>query len=400
MPFIAEQILTNCFGINHYEIKKVVVDKERKRTIFELDRNCAHFCGKCGNVGGKYDSSLQEILVGTLNLKPIYARLKVYRINCPVCRKVTTEAHGISEGKKRYSKEVEKTTVHYTEKLDNAATAKLFGISQMSVFRMDYSGLSRLQEQYLKNLPLPSLLTVDEAAYKRRHNYATVISNYEEGKVLWLEKGRKQADLERGYDKLNYALLNVIGVSMDLWRAFEAATIAKLPSAIIVYDRFHISRLINRAIEDERRFYQQELTDKDRKIMKKHSRWILLKRDFNLTKTNKEHLHQLKEINETLYEMYLLKESFLGIFDQLLPIKLARRQIFSWIRNIFETNFYYLQRFARSVLKRIRNILNWFKNPISNGKAEGINNVIKTLLKRGYGYKNFGMVQSRVTLFP
>lgn len=396
MPFITQEILTNCFGIEHYDIEKVLIEEEQERIVLELNRTSACFCGKCGCVGGKYDSSLQEILIGTLNLKPLYARLKVYRINCPMCGKVTTEAHGISEGKKRYSKVVEKTTVHYTEKLDNASTAKLFGVSEMSVYRMDFSGLSKLQEHYLENLPSPGGLTVDEASYKRRHNYATVISSYEDGKVLWLEKGRKQSDLERGYDKLAPALENVIGVSMDLWRAYEAATKTRLPTAAIIYDRFHIARLINRAIEEERRFYQQELTDKDRKIMKKHSRWILLKRNFNLTEKNKDHLNQLKDVNNTLYEMYLLKESFLNIFDSYLPIKLARKQIFSWMRDIFNSSFECLKRFARSILKRVRTILNWFKNPISNGKAEGINNVIKTLLKRAYGYKNFDYFRMKV----
>jgi transposase len=394
MSFITQQILTNCFGIENYEIEKVF--EEGERIIFELKRTCACFCGKCGCIGGKYDFSIQEILIGTLNLKPLYARLKVYRIKCPMCCKVTTERHGISEGKKRYSKAVEKTTVYYTEKLDNASTAKLFGVSEMSVYRMDFSGLSKLENQYLKNLPKPSCLTVDEASYKRMHNYATIISSYKDGKVLWAEQGRKQSDLARGYNQLEPALADVKAVSMDLWRAYESATKTKLPSADIIYDRFHIARLINRAIEKERRLYQKTLADKDRKIMKKHSRWILLKRNVNLTEKNKDHLAQLKKVNKTLYDIYLMKECFLSIFDQFLPIKLVRKQMFNWIRDMLKTDFEYLKRFARSILKRMRSILHWFKNPISNGKAEGINNVIKTLLKRAYGYKNFDYLRMKI----
>jgi len=65
---------------------------------------------------------------------------------------------------------------------------------------------------------------------------------------------------------------------MDLWPAFEKSTKKKLPYAKIIYDRFHISRLLNRAVEYERRAYQKELNDEDRKHVKKNMRWILLRR--------------------------------------------------------------------------------------------------------------------------
>ena len=176
---------------------------------------------------------------------------------------------------------------------------------------------------------------------------------------------------------------------MDFWRAFEKATKTKLPQAKIVYDRFHLSRLLNRAVETERRKYQNSLSTEERGFIKRDTRWVLLKRKFNLTEKNQNHLEKLKSTNERLYEMYLLKESFLAIFNQETIVGMARKLIFSWIRDVFRLDFEALKRFAKSILKRIRNILYWFRRPISNAKAEGINNVIRTLLKRGYGYKNF-----------
>ena len=183
---------------------------------------------------------------------------------------------------------------------------------------------------------------------------------------------------------------------MDLWIAFENATKSKLPWAAIIYDRFHIARLINHAVEEERRRYQSELENDDRKAIKKHSRWVLLKRSVNLTDKNHDHLSELKEANQPLYEIYLLKESFLSIFDAKEPISISRKSIFKWIREVFKTEYHCLRRFARSIIKRIRNVLSWFENPISNGKAEGINNVIKSLLKRGYGYKDFDYFRMKV----
>lgn len=394
MP-LSKDILTKCFGIEQYEVKEIIQDSCNNRIILEIERTCPCYCGKCGTVSGKYDSSLQEILIGTLNAKAVYVRAKVYRVRCPF-HKIVTEQHGLSEGKKRYSKRVGDLVVHFTKELDNEAASRLLGMSATTIYRIDYDNLSTMQEQYLKDLPKPINLGVDEIAYKRRHNYATVISDYDEGKVIWLERGRSIESLETGYDTIKRSLDNVELVAMDFWRAFEKVTKNKLPNAEIVYDRFHLSRLLNRAIEAERRSYQSSLSDEERKRMKKHTRWLLLKRESNLTETNRTHLEQLKSANERLYELYLLKESFLSIFTKENSLSMARDAIFSWIREIMSLDFDALKRFAKSILSRIRNILSWFKNPISNAKAEGINNVIRTLLKRSYGYKNFEYFRLKV----
>jgi len=390
---LGESILSKCFQIRNYEIKNII--EEDDRIVLEVERTRTSYCSVCGCMGGHYDSIWREFLIGSINLRPIYARAKIWRIRC-YRHGVVTERHEISEGKKRHSKAVENAVIRYTEKLDNKATAELFGVTRMQIYRIDLTGLSKLEEKYLAELPQPDDLSVDEVSYKRRHKYATVISDYKAGKVLWLEKGRTEVDLKRGYGVLGSGLLHVSGVTMDLWKAYENATSQCLPEAHIIYDRFHIARLLNRAIEEERRQYQSNLPPDERKFMKKHSRWVLLKRDLNLTGKNRDHLAELKEANRPLYEMYLLKESFLNIFDQRLSTRLARKQIFVWIKDIFNTNFESLKRFARSIQKRIRNVLNWFKNPISNGKAEGINNVIKTLLKRAYGYRNFDYFRMKV----
>lgn len=131
------------------------------------------------------------------------------------------------------------------------------------------------------------------------------------------------------------------------------------------------------------------MPDEEKKAIKKQFRWLILKRSGNLSNRNKEHLEQLKEKNEPLYEMYLLKEDFLDIFQKGRTRSEGDEMIKAWIDDVLKLKCKKLKSFARTVLKRIDTILNWFDHPISNGKAEGVNNVIKSLLKRAYGYKDF-----------
>lgn len=88
------------------------------------------------------------------------------------------------------------------------------------------------------------------------------------------------------------------------------------PKAKIIYDRFHLSRIFNRYIEEERRDYQRDLPDSKRKNIKKNLRWLLLRRKNNFKDTHIKQFERLKKDNEKLYELYLLKEKFLSIFDE------------------------------------------------------------------------------------
>ena len=68
----------------------------------------------------------------------------------------------------------------------------------------------------------------------------------------------------------------------------------------------------------------------------------------------------------------------------------------SWIETVSVSNFKKLKSFSKALLRRMDTILNWFENTISNGKAEGVNNVFKSFLKRAYGYKNFEYFRLKV----
>jgi len=165
---------------------------------------------------------------------------------------------------------------------------------------------------------------------------------------------------------------------------------------MIVFDRFHLSRILNRKIEEERREYQKNLSEEDRKYIKKNCRWIILKRRANLNEENLLDLEKLKANNEPLYEMYLLKESFLDIFSFEKERNIAQKEILDWIDNILLTKYKKLKSFARSLIKRMDDILNWFDFNTSNAKSEGVNNVIRTVLKRAYGYKNFDYFRMKI----
>ncbi len=248
------------FKIQGYVAKDL---KENGLTIdVELEATEKSYCPQCGLSDNRYDFSVQRIYIGSILGRPVYGRLRVYRIDCPHCG-IITEKHKISEGKKRYSSAVGRDRVRYTALMDNKSVSLLLGISASMVYRIDRDELESLMGKYSQDicLSLSSEISIDEVSvsYKRRHNYATVLTNYRDAKVIWLEKGRKSRDLQQAYQCLDKGINKIKTVAIDFWAPYEKATRKMIPDAQIIFDRFHLSRILNRKLEEERRAYQNQL---------------------------------------------------------------------------------------------------------------------------------------------
>ena len=389
------KVIETLFNVQGYSLVDITTCKNMNESCndieLELEQLEETTCPRCGLKGNRYryDSRTQRIYLGSMLCNAIYAVLKVYRIKCPTCG-VLTDRQTISNGKERHSKAVPSMLLRYTRLMDNSAVSSLLGLSKSTVFRMDRGELTKLAQDYEAKLPALEKIGIDEIAHRSGHNYATVITNQADGRIVWMEPERTTNSLISAYEKYPKSFQGIKVATMDFWVPFETATKLCHPNCKIIYDRFHLSRLVNRVIEEERRDYQNDLNKEERKFIKKHTRWVLLRRLYNCNDKQRDRLDELRDANEWLYNLYLLKEDFLSIFDEPdMSKEGAREHISLWIKRIHTTAYEKLKRFAKNLLKRLDKILDWFDYRISNAKSEGINNVIKTILKRGYGYSDF-----------
>ncbi len=104
----------------------------------------------------------------------------------------------------------------------------------------------------------------------------------------------------------------------------------------------------------------------------------------------------MKLDNQPLYEAYLLKEMLLSIFDEDIHKDEAEQRLLNWCAIVDKGHFAPFVRLANQIRQRLHILLNWFKYHISNAKAEAVNNIIKSLLKRAYGYKDFEYFRLKV----
>ena len=280
MPHLHIDIMTKLFKIQGFFAKNI--KKNKNKVVIEIEKIEQNVCPVCGSTGKKYDSKYREILIGYLLGNKIYAKVKVNRIKCDNCG-IKTEKLDFVERNKRYSKESGKEIKRYTKHLSNQSLSELTGISNTTIYRIDKSQLSKRYEEHISKIDEVYNMCIDEVSIKKGHKYLTVFTNYDTSKVIWLEKGRKSNDCERGLVKLKPKLNNLHAVSMDLWKAYEKAVDKVIgKDVLIVFDKFHLAKLLNKAIEEERRDYQNKISFEERLEIKKHYRWILLKRYSNL----------------------------------------------------------------------------------------------------------------------
>ena len=181
---------------------------------------------------------------------------------------------------------------------------------------------------------------------------------------------------------------------MDMSRSYFWAVHETLRGVGIVFDRYHIMALMNKAIDDFRRQYQRELEALDKRTIK-GARFLLLANYDSLDSAKKERLEALLEVNQPLYTIYSMKEQ-LRLFWELENYQQARMFLETWCKDARETGIKHLIKVANTLGAFQTTLLNYFKYPITNAVTEGIVNKIKTLKRQAYGYRDIEYFKLRL----
>ena len=252
---------------------------------------------------------------------------------------------------------------------------------------------------------------------RKMHKYATCVMDLETGHVIWAGLGRSVADFEQFFKDIPATYLDQVeAVAMDMNASYNLLVEKHLPQAEIVYDRYHMQAQYGREVlgvvrlnavkahrEQAARFAEQasqETRDEMRAALKaqakeekrmastlKKSRWSLLKSSKNLRDSDQEKLTAILESHEEVAVCYAMKEEMVRLYE-LRDIEQAKQGWTDWFAAAKASGIPALERFATLKEKRLPGLVAHATIPISTGKLEGFNNVIKTAKRAAYGYLN------------
>lgn len=173
---------------------------------------------------------------------------------------------------------------------------------------------------------------------------------------------------------------NIKYISMDMYPAFKGGAREYFPNAKIVYDKFHIVKMMNDAIDKVRRKEYQ--TNKD--LGK--TRFMWLKNPENLSNREIAKIQSIKDLDTKTAKAYRFKLGLQRLWE-IKNLELAREYLDKWHYWGTHSNIKEIITLAKMIKRNSYGILESIKQNISNGIVEGLNNKIKTAFKRSYGLK-------------
>jgi len=208
----------------------------------------------------------------------------------------------------------------------------------------------------------------------------------ETGRIVWVGHGRGQAALGKFWRRLRLSRAKIQAVAMDMSGAYWAAVLEHLPGAAVVFDRFHIMKLMNEKLDELRRVLVREATGAMGQTIK-GTRYLWLTRAANLEQEKLPKLEDALKLNHPLSQAYYLKEELGLLWEQ--PSRVAMEDFLrQWCARAMETGIALLRQMAKTLLLHASGILSWWEHRLSSGKMEGVNNKIKTLTRQAYGYRD------------
>ena len=287
----------------------------------------------------------------------------------------------------RFAEQVNRLTAITT----NTEAGWFLGLDDEVVYRMDRAILDEKAEQFLAPTPAPTVMSIDEVAWKKGHSYVTNVVDVEKRIVIWNHDKHGKAVTDVFYLSLTEKQRAAIEVvACDGAKGFLSSTRQHATNAMIVLDHFHVKGYLSEALETVRK---QELAKakKDQSqeelasLLHCKQRFILLRNKPSRKKT--QVLKRLEELNEPVYKAMLLKEQFAAIYE-LKDRKEAQPALRAWIGEALRSGLQPFKDLAMKLFRKRHYILNFFVRRITSAISEGINNKIKRLKRMAYGYRD------------
>jgi transposase len=337
---------------------------------------------------------------------------------------VLAEGVPFARHRAHFTRDFECLVAWLAARTDKSAICRLLRVDWDTVGRI----ITRVCADELDRDRLSALfdIGIDEVSWKRQHNYLTLVADHRAGKIVWGCPGAGEKAADAFFAELdpdspraappptddasgNDASLSarerwaaheprppvaeragqLEAVSLDMGPGYAAAARWHAPRAVICIDPYHVVQNANTALDEVRRAYWNELRQSgDQAAAKrfKDARWSLLKAPTNLTDTQALTLRRIKAAGGEVWRAYTLKEAVRGIFaagltpadveiliDRLLS-RLARSRLEPFIR------------LGKTIRKHRAGILAAVRLGINQGRTEALNNKVRLIVRRAYGF--------------
>lgn len=315
---------------------------------------------------------------------PLKLRYCPRRVDCPRCG-VRVEDFPWAEPWARVTTALSNAVAVLARELSWQGTARQYGLNWKSVATI----VKRAVDYGLRHRARPPVhvIGIDEVSRRKGQVYLTVVYDLERRVLVWVGEDRTEEAVKKFFTEAmgrrRSRTLQV--VCMDMWAPYARLVREHAPNATILFDRFHIVKHLHEAVDAVRRELWRQLTSKQ-KVTVKGTRWLLLKNPWNLNQDQNERLSTLVRWNTPLVRAWYLKEAFQLFWAYQQPWR-AEQHLRKWMNSAMRSKLEPFKKFAKRLRSHLDGILPWTKIRLSNGAVEGMNNKIKSISHRSFGFR-------------
>jgi transposase len=319
------------------------------------------------------------------------------RVDCPE-HGVVVEHLPWSEGKRPVTLAMIGFLARWARRLSWRETARAFGTSWECVYRsVDWYVQWGRAHRKLEGVESIGVDDLHWGQSKGANSFLTVIYQIDTHcrRLLWVGKKRTQATLRRGLAELGAEVVGGLRfVCSDMWRPYLNVIAAKVGQALHVLDRFHITMHLNQAVDQVRRAESTRLRGRPMAKRLKKMRWKLLRKGSRVRGRAKHKLCGLLYAKLGTGRAWMLKETFQD-FWRYRSLFWAKAFLDVWTTRALRSRLEPMQKVARMLRSHEELILNWFKakGEISNAAVEGLNNKIRVVTRRSYGFRTYDAME-------
>lgn len=405
---MSAKVFYQALGLKGYDVVASQETSVEISVIVEWPRSMWR-CPNCrSHAVHLHDWSFRQWRNVPIGLKPTSVGMSVPRVKCQhcgACRRIPVK---FAEGQTRHTKAYEKYAASLLQFMTPQDFARREGIAWDTAAAMDQRRLKKVPRQSLSQV---KRIAIDEIYAGKLHKFMTIVLDLDSGQVVYVGAGRGSAALRPFVKKLLKSKAQIEAVAIDMAGGYIKAVKEFLPEATLVFDRFHITKLMNEKLTKLRRDEYTQATNQEHKDVLKGVRWLLLRK--SETKSSKSKSSKLKvvgptsnkfateqrrladlsrlkaalDVNQNLSTAYIMKGELALIWEQSSKA-LAKEYLDRWCARAEVTQIGVLKTMATTLKKHAAEIVNWYDKRISTGPLEGTNNKIKLMQRRAYGYRN------------
>lgn len=316
-------------------------------------------------------------------------RSQLRRLSCPT-HGVRTEGVPFARLGSDFTRDFERLIAYLATRTDKSTICRLTRINWRTVGRI----IRRVTQDELDPDRLNDLFDIgmDEVSWRKQHRYLTLVCDHQRGRVVWGTEGAGEKAADEFFNELGAersAAIRAISMDMGPGYAKSARADGHAPQATLCIDSYHVVALATKALDEVRRDYWNQLrTLGDQQAAKrfKDARWALLKNPENLTERQAATYRKLKRAGGAVWLAYTLKEALRAIFAPGLDLDDVSVLIDRFMSRAARSRLEPFVRLAQTIRKHREGILAAIRLGITQGRTEALNNKVRLITRRAYGF--------------